>query len=875
MRKILCILAAVLSAVSLSAQSIKAEAPNLVSEGESFKVSFSIDGEDAPTSFEWAPGNDFKLVWGPQKGSSTSISIVNGSTTRKTSTSYTYVLEAVKAGVYTLPAASATVKGSLIKSRTLSVEVVSGVAQPSSASSSSSSSSASRQQDASGDARAAVSGDVASGDIFMRLSFSKTSAVVGEPITATLKLYHNVYFSGGEDVKFPSFIGFWSQQTYAPTSLDFTREKIGDKIYNAATIRSWTLVPQKSGTLDVEPAEMVCLISVRQARKSSGSIFDSFFQDSYQTVRKRVSTRPVQIRVSPLPSGAPSSFGGGVGSFSMSASVSRDSLKAHDAASLLVTVSGSGNVALLEAPKITFPADFEAYDVKTTDKAKAKSFEYPFIPRSEGDFLIGPVEYSYYDPSAGRYVTLSAGPFPLKVLKGAASGSVSSGGTLVESGRKDVRTLSSDIRYISTKTPSLDGSGRFFIFSPLFFVLLALMLLAVLLIKVVSGKVSAMREDVVGSRNRGASKMARKRLALASSYLKKSLYTAFYEELHRALLGFISDKFNMDASEQNKDNIRARLLDSGVSEALSDDFTGLLDACEYARYAPDGGHEAMSVHYEKAVGAISAIDSVMKKKRRPSSGAGLPGAMLLALLLLLPLEGRAGAAADSLWTAGVRSYTEGRWADAEQAWKAICDEGKVSRELYYNIGNACFRQENYAGAVLNYERALKLDPSYSDARFNLEFVNSLLKDKIDEVPEFFMLSLMRNFCRKLSSDQWAVLSLVFAAGMFAMLLLFLLGASPSRRKTGFFCGLVFLLLAGFAIWFAAWQKRDAAASDAAIVVKGVVSVKSTPGSVDNKDLFILHEGTKVRIIDSLDQWLDVQLSDGRRGWLEKNSVEVI
>ena len=843
-----------------------------MSEGESFKVSFSIDGDDAPTSFEWTPGDDFKLVWGPQKGSSTSISIVNGNTTRKTSTSYTYVLEAVKAGVYTLPAASATIKGTLVKSRSLSVEVVAGVAQ----SSSSPSSSSSRQQDASEEAKAAVSGDVAAGDIFMRLSFSKTSAVVGEPITATLKLYHNVYFSGGEDVKFPSFTGFWSQQTYAPTSLDFTREKIGDKIYNAATIRSWTLVPQKSGTLDVEPAEMVCLISVRQARKSSGSIFDSFFQDSYQTVRKRVATRPAQIRVSPLPSGAPASFGGGVGSFSMSASVSRDSLKAHDAASLLVTVSGSGNVALLEAPKVNFPADFETYDIKTTDKSKAKSFEYPFIPRSDGEFLIGPVEYSYYDPAAGRYVTLSAGPFPLKVLKGVDTGGSSTGGTLVESGRKDVRNISSDIRYIASKSSSFAGSGKFFIFSPLFFVLLALMLLLTLLIKIVTGKVSAMREDVVGNRNRGASKMARKRLTLASSYLKKNLYTAFYEELHRALLGFISDKFNMDASEQNKDNIRSRLLDSGVPEAVAADFNGLLDACEYARYAPDSGHEAMSAHYDSAVGVISTIDSVMKKKRK-SPRPGVTGAMLLALLMLLPLNGRAAGseAADSLWNAGVLAYTEGRWADAEGNWKAICADGGASRELFYNIGNACFRRNDYAGAVLYYERALKLDPSYSDARFNLEFVNSLLKDKIDEVPEFFMLSLMRGFCRKLSSDQWAVLALVFAAGLFAMLLLFLLGTSSSRRKTGFFCGLVFLLLAGLCIWFAAWQKRDAAATDSAVIMKGVVSVKSTPGSVDNKDLFILHEGTKVRIVDSLDQWVDIQLSDGRRGWLEKNSVEVI
>jgi len=878
MKRFFCLLAIMFAAVSLSAQTIKVEAPNLVSVGESFKVSFSINGDEAPKDFTWSQGEDFKLVWGPQKGTSTSFSMINGNTTRSTSTSYTYVLEAVKAGEFKLPAATATINGSFIKSRSISIEVVSGgngSSTQSSSGSSSSGSSGSSQSSSQGSA--AVSGDVSSGDIFMRLSFSKTSAVVGEPITANLKLYHNVYFSGGEDVKFPSFIGFWSQQTYAPTSLDFTREKVGDKIYNAATIRSWTLVPQKAGDLEVDPAEMVCLISVRKPRKSSGSIFDNFFQDDYQTLRKRISTRPTRIHVSSLPSGAPSSFGGGVGSFTMNASLSCDSLKTHEAASLLVTVSGNGNVSLLEAPKINFPADFEQYDVKTVDKSKSKTFEFPFIPRSAGEFEIGPVEYSYYDPSAGRYVTLSSGPLHLKVLKGAEVAAESAGGTLVET-RKDVKSLGSDIRFISTRTSSLSGSDRYLVFSPLFFGLLGLMLVVALIIWLVSRKLTSMREDVVGSRNRGASKMARKRLALASSYLKKNLYTAFYEELHRALLGFISDKFNMDAAEQNKENIQAKLLECGVPEAVSNDFIGLLDACEFARYAPDAGHEAMNAHYENAVGVISEIDSAMRRRRKTqdggASGAGI--AMLALLLMLVPFNGKAAdATADSLWTAGVNAYTEGRWSEAEESWQLLYDEGKRSPELLYNIGNACFRQNDYAGAVLNYERALKLDPSYSDARFNLEFVNSVIRDKIDVVPEFFMVSLMRKFCRLLSSNEWAWLSLLFAAGVLAMVLIFLLGTRSSSRKAGFFGAIVLFLLMALCVWFAAWQKRDASASDEAVVMKSVVSVKSTPGSADNKDLFILHEGTKVKLVDEVGEWIDIQLVDGRRGWLERDNVEII
>ncbi|MBQ6014733.1 MAG: BatD family protein [Bacteroidales bacterium] len=864
MKRLSIILVSILVAASLHAQSIKVEAPNLVGADEQFNVSFSVEGEHAPSEFEWEPGDGFRLVWGPQKGTSTSISIVNGKRSKSVTNSYTYVLMPSRTGTFTLPGATATIQGKKVSSRSFSIEVVAGNAsRNNSGAAASSGNSAARQQQA--------TGNISSDDIYMRLIVNKTRAVVGEGISATLKLYQRVNVQGFEDARFPSFNGFWSQELQAPSSIEFKRENVGGEIFNTAVLRSWNLIPQKAGDVTIEPAELVCLVNVRAATSSSGSIFDSFFQDNYRTVRKRVTTQPVTLHISALPAGAPASFGGGVGKFDMKAELTRDSLKTHDAASLKVTISGTGNLALLTAPKVSFPPDFEVYDMKSTDSGRSRVFEYPFIPRSHGEFEIGPVEYSYYDISSGRYVTLTSGPLMLTVARGAElESAVPAGGQLVQT-RRDVKDLGSDIRFISSKLPSLSSTGRFFVWSPLFWGLAAFLLLAAAAVWFILRRRAALRADVAGSRNRAATKMARKRLAQAGEFLQKNLYTAFYEELHKTLLGFISDKLNMDATDMSKENISARLCSEGVSEGLAADFSALLDACEYARYAPDAGHDAMNSHYESAVSVISAIDSSMKKKK--TSG----GAAVLALLLMfVPFGGHAADAyLDSLWNAGVAAYTDGRWQDASQAWAAIENVGMASPELYCNLGDAYFRQSMLADAILYYSRALKLDPSFADARYNLEFARSLTQDRIDSVPEFFLRSWMRKLCWMLPSDAWAWISLALLAAVLALALLFLLGRVSAARRWGFFGGLAVLVLMVFALIFAAWQKRDYVRADDAVVMRPVVPVKSAPSGADTKDLFILHEGTCVEVLDSVGDWCNVKLSDGREGWLKKDGISII
>lgn len=877
MKRLFSIAAFLLIAIfQMSAQNvIRVEAPDVVAVNEQFNVTFIIEGEKSPSDFHWSEGDDFQLVWGPQKGSSSSIQIINGKRSSSHQTTFTYILIPKSTGTFQLPVATAMLSGDKIASLSVSIQVVSD-----GASASQSSGQGGNGAKSSGGGQTSSTGDISSGDLFLRLSLSRSEVVIGEPITATLKIYQRVNVVGFENAKLPTFNGFWSQETFAPTNIEFKRESLDDKIYNTALLRTYVLIPQQSGTITIEPAELVCLVNVRAAQSASSSLFDRFFQDEYQTIRKRVTTPAVKVKVNPLPAGQPASFGGGVGNFGISARLTTDNLKTHDAASLIITVSGRGNVALLEEPKVNFPPDFEVYDTKTTentDKSNggtsgSKSFEYPFIPRSHGDFTIDPVEYSYYDVNAGKYVTLRTEPLHVKVAKG--KGGDSAPVATVNSGveRKDVKSLADDIRFIFTGKPGLSGSGSFFVGSAFFWILLALMVLGATAVYLAFRKVAAMRADVAGTKNRRATKMAQKRLKLAGEYLDKNLYTAFYEELHKALIGFVSDKLNMDMSEISKDNIASALTEGGVSEEQTKAFTDLLDACEFARYSPDGGNEAMRSHYDAALKVISSIDSGLKTGGKSLRKVATVVILLLSLGSSMNIQAKD---LDSLWTAGVQAYTDGKFADASTAWTSIEESGQKSAKLYYNLGNAWFKQGNYPKAILNYERALRLDPSYSDARYNLEFTSNFVQDKIEPVPEFILKSVARKVCYVMGSNAWAVIFLVLLAAALVMGLLFLLGSSVGKRRAGFYCGIVLLLLSAGALSFSIWQKSDSVKTDTAIVMSPVSSVKSSPSSGSSKDLFVIHEGTKVTILDEVGSWKNIALADGRQGWIPASDIEII
>ena len=867
MRKLFLTAFLILSALVMTAQtSIQVQTHKVVAEDERFNVTFVIDGNVKVSEFSWEPGSDFQLLWGPQRGHSSSIQIINGKTTKSVQTTFSYVLRPLKAGRFSLPSARANVDGKELVSSSESIEVVSQQAQSRQQNPSSSSQSQTQQPKATQQR----TGE----DIILTLNLSRTNVVVGEPITATIMLYTRADIAGFESAQFPDFNGFWSQEQDSPTNIEFSRATYNGQIYNAALLKKYMLIPQQTGALTISPAEIVCLVNVRTA-PSGNSIFDGFF-DSVTTVRQKVVSKAVKVNVSALPKGAPESFGGGVGEFTISAKMSKDSLKTHEAASLIVTVSGKGNISLIQAPDVKLPPDMEAYDTKTSDRVDksgysgSKRYEYPFIPRSWGDFVIPPVKYSYYDVKAGKYVTLQTDSIAFNVARGA---DVPGAGTVISApSQKDVKSLGTDIRYINVKNSQLSAKGVFFVGSALFWVLTALIVLLAVLCWAAFRKIAARRADVAGAKNRKATKMAMKRLRLAGTFLRQNLYTAFYEELHKALLGFMSDKLNVPVAELSKERIAEILSEGGVPASLIDSFVGLIDACEFARYSPSAGNEAMTAHYEAALDVISSVDSNMKTAKTVSKGKTL----MLTLLLMIPIASSAAENyPDSLWNAANEAYAQERWEDAVNDYTAIAEASMESAPLWCNLGSAWYKSGNLGKAILCYERALKLDPSYEDARYNLELLNAMKLDRLESVPELILATWMKNLGRTLDSDSWAVCFLVFLVLTLAMVLLFILGSSATSRRAGFFTGVVCLLLAVASLSFSLWQKNEYMKADKAIIMKPVSSVKSSPSGDSAKDLFVLHEGTKVQVLDNVGGWSNIELSDGRQGWLPSSDIEII
>ena len=329
---------------------------------------------------------------------------------------------------------------------------------------------------------------------------------------------------------------------------------------------------------------------------------------------------------------------------------------------------------------------------------------------------------------------------------------------------------------------------------------------------------------------------------------------------------------NFPMAELSKENIAEAMRNGNVEEKHIENFISLLDACEFARYSPSAGYEAMSAHYNAALDVISSIDSNMKTKKNLNRGA------VLALIALWALPSALNAQADypdSLWNAANQANAEGRWDDAIDDYEMIAGASLESAALWCNLGDAYYRTNNIPKAILFYERALKVDPSYEDARFNLDFLNAQIQDRIDPVPELILKTWMRRVSHMLDSNAWAVCFLVFLALTLAMVLLFLLAPGLAGRRAGFFTAIVSLLLAVSALSFSLWQKNEYVKADAAIVMRPVSSVKSSPSYESAKDLFVLHEGTKVRIIDSVGSWNNIELADGRQGWIPSSDIEKI
>ncbi len=591
--------------------SFTASAPNVVREGEQFNLTYSLDQQ--PDNVQLPDMNNFQVLGGPSTSSSTSVQIINGKMTRSSSVSYTYMLTANSKGKYTIPPATATVKGKTYQSNSISIEVLPGNA-PSSAGSASSGNAGSSQQQ--GESAASSQVNANGKNVFVRLLVSKKEAYVGQEIIAWVKLYTRVpiadfdrSFSG------PEFTGFYKQDIDLPPLRSLERENVDGQIYNAGTLMKVILFPQRSGDITIKPFDLDVLVQ-QSVQPQSRSIFDDFFSQT-RNVKVTLTGNSVKFHIKPLPSGQPASFNGAVGKFNIDASLSNATVKTNQAVTLKVNVTGSGNLKLLDNPTTDIPPDIESYDPTTTSNIKntsegetgEKTFEYTLIPRYAGNFNIPPVKLTYFDPDTKSYHTVSTRGFNITVEKGEedTSGVVVSGLS-----KEEVKLLGSDIHYIKTGGLKLKHQGIFLFGTLIFNLTFIVVFMLFLLIIILRREAIRRNADIIRVKNRKASKYARKRLKLASKLLHQQKQSEFYEEVSKALWGYLSDKLSIPVAKLSRESSQIELAKRKIDEALINEFFDLIDTCEFARFAPSSEATDMNKIYNNAAKIIGKLQQKIK-----------------------------------------------------------------------------------------------------------------------------------------------------------------------------------------------------------------------------------------------------------------------
>ena len=585
--------------------------------GERFQVVFEANAEGR--NFQAPSFEGFNVVGGPFTSTSSSIQMVNGSISRTTRNSYTYALQAVQEGTFRIGSASLTVNGDKVSSEPFEIKVLPYDGSSASSGGGGVSSNQGQSQQNTNDPQ--VSGK----DLFLRCIPSKKSVYVGEQVVLTYKLYTKVPVSSVSLSKVPSYAGFWTKDISDNNgTLKQSSEYVNGIEYTTAEIQKVIIVPQRSGKFTIDPMTMECVAQIRTQRNNNRSMdpFEAFFNDPFfnrniTNVQKELSSQSLGIEAKPLPeNNKPSSFAGAVGNYKFTSSIDKTELSTNEAVTVTLTVSGSGNIELLQMPEPVFPPDFEVYDPKITTSTDVnsqgmtgtKKAEYLAIPRRAGSFSIPPVEFSYFNPSSESYQTLYSEPYELSVVKGKET---EGDGGVYASNQEDIKYLGSDVRHIMNDDAKLKPKHTTFFASPTYFaILLGLLIIFVALLFILK-KRAEMAKDTAANRNRKADKVARGRLKNAYQHLKAKDQDKFYVEMSQALWGYIADKLGIERSKLSMDTVSETMKGKNVPDELTQQFVDTLNSCEFARFAPGSAEEKMDDLYQRGIDVISKAEKVL------------------------------------------------------------------------------------------------------------------------------------------------------------------------------------------------------------------------------------------------------------------------
>ena len=839
-------------------QVIRVSTPSRVEAGENFRVSFKVTTQDVDDFRSGLHSTDVvEVIAGPYTSSESSFQMVNGHTSSSSSITYTYTLYAAKSGVYNIPAAHARVGGKQISSRPAKVTVV-GSAQGRG------NNSPKMHEDDNYPPHMKVAGSAISGrDLFIKVSANKRKVYEQEPILLTYKVYTLVDLTQLEG-KMPELTGFHTQEIPLPQQKSFHIERVNGKPYRTVTWSQYVMYPQMTGKMEI-PSITFKGIVVQQNR--SVDPFEAFFNggSGYVEVKRNIVAPSIKIDVLPLPH-KPANFSGGVGKFNISAQLNKNELKAGDPLSLRIVVGGIGNLKLIKQPVVNFPKDWDKYDPKVTDKTKLTSnglegnmiYDILAVPRNQGHYTIPPVELTYYDTSLNQYKTIKTQSFEIEVAKGDGSRS-----SVVDYSKDQPK----DIKDIKKGEAELHSVDNFFFGSVGYLMSLLIPFAAFVALLVIFRKRAIDNADLVKMKGKKANKIATKRLRQANKLMLAGKTNEFYDEVLRALWGYVGDKLNMPAEKLSRENISEKLQSHNVDDNTISKFLSAIDDCEMMRFAPGDPEGNMNKTFESAMTAIMEIENVMKKKSNKAKVSGF--SFVLMILMLMPLSANAITKQNA-----DDEYAKGNYQQAIKDYQEILKAG-VSSEIYYNLGNAYYRTDNITQALLAYERALQLSPGDNDIRFNLQYARSKTIDKITPETEMFFVTWYNSLVNFTSVDRWAKTAIVSIVMALLLILVFLFAPQMWARKSGFYGSAVFLLLFAFANLFAFQQKHELETKQGAIVIAPTVNVKKTPAA-SGTDVFVIHEGTRVDITDrGMKQWRGVKLADGREGWLKTSQIEEI
>lgn len=586
---------------------ISVDAPRVVAVGESFRIEFSMNGK--PDSFAAPSFENFELVAGPSVSQSTNISIINGKTTQKSNYTYSYVLVAQKKGNFNISRAAAKLDGKTYQSNPLPIEVVEDGGA-----------SGSRGQSRGNNSGGGTT-DVSTSDIILIMEVSKTSAYKGEAISAKVKLLTKVQIAGLEGAKTPSFAGFWQQElTDESRQADWKRVNYNGSVYESAVVKEFLLFPQQNGAITIDPMSINVVVRVPDGNAGSDNdIFNSFFggRGSYRDIRKVITTKPVTINIKPYVGAQPANFGGAVGEFTMTSSISSDMFAANSASNIIVTIKGSGNLPLITEPITELPSSFELYKVKSEEKINVtglgvtgeKTFTYPFIARAQGDYNLKPIEFTYFSPNKGQFVTLNSPAFVVAVSADNRIGGTS-GTTEIISGvsKEELKILGKDIGYIITTLPDFRKEGEFLIWSGAHFIIMLALIIVCVVILFLLRKMINEAKDTVRVKSKRANRVALNRLKEAKRSLDRSDSGAFYEAVLKAMWGYASDKLNIDNASLSRERVGEKLSQKRVDEEQKNQFFSVLSSCEEARYSPVAS-SMMGEVYNTAIDVITKFEN--------------------------------------------------------------------------------------------------------------------------------------------------------------------------------------------------------------------------------------------------------------------------